>query len=68
MGFEPRYTITSRAARGLMRIEAAQQAVAALPLNEGVLAGLRRSARLVSAHVFSDRPLAPFTGLCPNGV
>ena len=50
MGFEPRYTITSRVARGLMRIEAARQAVAALPLNERVLAGLRRSARLVSTH------------------
>ena len=68
MSFEPRYTITSRVARGLMRIEAARQAVAALPLNEGLPAGLRRSARLVSAHVFSDRPSAPFTGLCPNGV
>jgi hypothetical protein len=39
MGFEPRYTITSQVARGLMLIEAARQAVAALPLNEGVLAG-----------------------------
>jgi len=68
MSFEPRYTITSRVARDLMRIEAARQAVAALPLNERVLAGLRQSARLVSTHVFSDRPSAPFTGLCPNGV
>jgi len=59
MGFEPRYIITSRAARDLMRIEAARQAVAALPLNERVLAGLRRSARLVSTHAFSDRPSAP---------
>ena len=50
MGFEPRYTITSRVARGLMLIEAARQAVAALPLNERVLAGLRQSARLVSTH------------------
>ena len=50
MGFEPRYTITSRVARGLMLIEAARQAVAALPLNERVLAGLCRSARLVSTH------------------
>jgi hypothetical protein len=62
MGFEPRYNITSQVARGLMRIDAARQAVAALPLNERALAGLRRSARLVSAHVFSDRPSAPFTG------
>jgi len=50
MGFEPRYTITSRVARGLMLIEAARKAVAALPLNEGLLAGLRQSARLVSTH------------------
>ena len=50
MGFEPRYTITSQVARGLMLIEAARQAVAALPLNEGLLVGLRRSARLVSTH------------------
>jgi hypothetical protein len=50
MGFEPRYTITSRVARDLMRIEAARQAVAALPLNEGMPAGLRRSARLASTH------------------
>jgi len=33
-----------------MRIEAARQAVAALPLNEQVLAGLRQSARLLSTH------------------
>jgi len=50
MGFEPRYTISSQAARNLMRIEADRQAVAALPLNERVLAGLRQSARLMSTH------------------
>ncbi len=50
MGFEPRYTISSQVARDLMRIEAARQAVAVLPLNERVLAGLRQSARLVSTH------------------
>ncbi len=33
-----------------MQIEAARQTVADLPLNERVLAGLRRSARLVSTH------------------
>ncbi len=33
-----------------MRIEAARQAVADLPLNERVLAGLRHSTRLVSTH------------------
>lgn len=50
MGFEPHYTLSSQVARDLMRIEAARQAVAALPLNERVLAGLRQSARLASTH------------------
>jgi len=50
MGFEARYTISSQVARDLMRIEAARQAVAGMPLNERVLAGLRQSARLVSTH------------------
>jgi Fic family protein len=50
MGFEPCYTISSQVARDLMRIEAAREAVAVLPLNEQVLAGLRQSARLVSTH------------------
>ena len=50
MRFEPIYTISSQIARDLMRIEAARQAVADLPLTERVLAGLRQSARLVSTH------------------
>ncbi len=50
MSFDPIYTISSQIARDLMRIEAARQAVADLPLNERVLAGLRHSARLVSTH------------------
>ena len=50
MGFEPIYGISSQIARDLMRIEAARQAVADLPMNERVLAGLRQSARLVSTH------------------
>ena len=50
MGFEPKYAISSEMARDLMRIEAARQAVAGLPLNERVLAGLRQTARLVSTH------------------
>lgn len=50
MSFEPCYTISSQVARNLMRIEAARAAVAVLPLNERVLAGLRQSARLVSTH------------------
>ena len=50
MPFRPRYTISAAVARNLMRIEAARQAVALLPLNEKVLAGLRESARLQSTH------------------
>ncbi len=50
MDFEPLYDISSRIARDLMRIEATRQAVATLPLNERVLAGLRQSARLISTH------------------
>ncbi|MCY2924718.1 MAG: cell filamentation protein Fic, partial [Planctomycetota bacterium] len=50
MSFEPRYSITSRTASALMRIEAARQVVANLPLNQRVLVGLRQSARLVSTH------------------
>lgn len=50
MAFEPVYRITALTASDLMRIEAARQTVAELPLNEGVLAGLRQSARLVSTH------------------
>jgi len=50
MGFKPIYTISSEMAQDLMRIESARQAVADLPLNERVLAGLRQSARLVSTH------------------
>ncbi|MBL7221663.1 MAG: Fic family protein [Phycisphaerae bacterium] len=50
MGFEPNYTISSEIARDLMRIESAREAVANLPLNERVLAGLRQTARLVSTH------------------
>lgn len=50
MSFVPNYILSSQIARDLMRIEAARQAVADLPLNQRVLAGLRRSARLVSTH------------------
>lgn len=50
MAFQPRYSIPGSVARDLMRIEAARQAVASLPLNERVLAGLRQSARLHSTH------------------
>jgi Fic family protein len=50
MDFQPLYSISSQIAQDLMRIEAARQAVADLPLNEKVLAGLRQIARLVSTH------------------
>lgn len=50
MGFTPTYTISDSIAQDLMRIESARQAVADLPLNERVLAGLRQSAKLVSTH------------------
>jgi len=50
MVFSLHYVISSQAAQNLMRIEAARQAVAMLPLNERVLAGLRQSARLISTH------------------
>jgi Fic family protein len=50
MPFEPNYRITPRTATHLMRIEAARQAVADLPITSSVLAGLRETARLFSTH------------------
>ncbi|HDY65478.1 MAG TPA: Fic family protein, partial [Phycisphaerae bacterium] len=50
MDFKPIYTISSSIAQDLMQIEAARQAVAGIPLNERVLAGLRQSAKLISTH------------------
>ena len=48
MPFTPRFTITPRIARCLMRIEAAKQAVQDLPITPSVLATLRETARLFS--------------------
>jgi Fic family protein len=48
--FEPKFTITSLVANTLMRIEAAKQAVAHLPMTPRVQARLRESARLLSTH------------------
>ncbi len=48
--FEPRYTITSKIAGALMRMEAAREAVALLPITPGVLAGLRETARRQATH------------------
>jgi Fic family protein len=48
--FSPRFSITPRVARALMRIEAAKQAVGHLPITPSVLATLRETARLFSTH------------------
>jgi len=48
--FAPRFTITAKIARALMRIEAAKQAVADLPITPSVAATLRETARLFSTH------------------
>jgi len=50
MSFAPNYTITSKIAGALMRIEGAKQAVHQLPITPAVLATLRESARLYSTH------------------
>src|SRR5205085_4711310 len=50
MAFEPKFSITSKIASALMRIEAAKQAVQYLPITPSVLATLRESARLYSTH------------------
>jgi Fic family protein len=48
--FTPKFTITSKVARALMRIEAAREAVGHLPITPSVLATLRETARLFSTH------------------
>lgn len=50
MRFEPKFSITPKVATSLMRIEAARQAVADLPITPSVLATLRETARLYSTH------------------
>src|SRR5262249_45639711 len=50
MPFEPKFTITSKVAAALMRIEAAKEAVSHLPITASVLASLRETARLYSTH------------------
>ena len=50
MAFVPRFTITSKLANQLMRIEAARQSVADLPITPAVLASLRETARLFTTH------------------
>jgi Fic family protein len=48
--FSPKFTITAKLARALMRTEAARQAVAYLPITPAVVATLRETARLFSTH------------------
>ena len=48
--FKPKFTITSILAKTLMRIEAAKQIVADLPMTPKVQARLRETARLLSTH------------------
>ncbi len=50
MPFLPKFTITAKVARCLMRIEAAKQAVQDSPITPSVLATLRETARLFSTH------------------
>ncbi len=49
--FRPRFSLTARAAKALMAIEADRQVVAALPLTAPMLDALRRTARLLSTHL-----------------
>ncbi|MDB6036699.1 MAG: hypothetical protein JWM99_540 [Verrucomicrobiales bacterium] len=50
MPFDPKFSITSKTAHALMRIEGARQAIHYLPITPSVLATLRESARLYSTH------------------
>ena len=48
--FKPIYTINAAIAKQLMRIEAAKEKVAMLPVNPTVLASLRETAKLHTTH------------------
>lgn len=48
--FRPTFTITSATAKNLMKIEAAKEKVALLPVNPRVLASLRETAKLMTTH------------------
>ncbi len=48
--FKPTYTINAAIAKYLMRIEAAKEKVAMLPVNPTVLASLRETAKLYTTH------------------
>lgn len=48
--FEPNYTITPEIAKNLMRIESIKEQVAMLPLTPTVLAGLYKTAKILTTH------------------
>ena len=48
--FNPVYIITSKIAKNLMRIEAFEERVSSIPVNPGVLASLRETAKLYTTH------------------
>ena len=48
--FKPVYTITSRIAKHLMRIEAFKEKATSLPLTPRVLSSLRETTRLLTTH------------------
>lgn len=48
--FDPRYSISPAVTKALMEIEACRQAVVELPIDLGVLASLRETARLMATH------------------
>jgi Fic family protein len=48
--FKPNYTINSKIAKFLMRIEAAKEKVAMLPINPTVLKSLRETSKLYTTH------------------
>jgi Fic family protein len=50
MPFAPKFSITTKVASDLMRMEAARSTVQHLPITSSVLAGLRETARLLSTH------------------
>ncbi|MCW5590277.1 MAG: Fic family protein [Legionellales bacterium] len=50
INFNPLYSITPNIAKDLMRVEAAKQQVALLPVNPTVLASLRETAKLYTTH------------------
>jgi Fic family protein len=49
--FQPQFTLTPRAVKALIAIEADRQVVANLPLTARMLDSLRRTARLLSTHL-----------------